>query len=412
MDGTAYDGPRRRESDGETGRLRIAVCAYLWNWGGSDIASIRIARLLQAQGHDVTLLVPDSGSLVEAMIPEGLETFRFGADNRFARLCGAFRLTAADRTPLLRVARKILHLCSGRRRYLPYDYAVRHLTGLPEREFDVVLDTEGYGHVNTALCARLACARRATWVHSVELDWMKGAYPYLRDFDRIYCVSETVRRGFDARYPELSDRTQVLYNPVDEAEIRDLALRPPTLYDPAGDGLLRIITVSRLSWEKNLGAVIDIATRLRARGLRFRWDILGDGEERETLRRRIAQEGLDDVCMLRGTTPNPFPYVRAADLYVQTSIREGYGLGVQEARILGVPCVVSDIAAFREQIRDGETGYLCADVDAFVERMAELAAHPERRRAMSERLGREPAVDDASQRRLLSFVNGEEHDER
>ena len=56
---------------------------------------------------------------------------------------------------------------------------------------------------------------------------------------------------------------------------------------------------------------------------------------------------------------NPFPYMKAADLYVQPSRSEGYSLSILEARVLACP-IVATYPAAGEQLEDGITGTLCA----------------------------------------------------
>ena len=74
-----------------------------------------------------------------------------------------------------------------------------------------------------------------------------------------------------------------------------------------------------------------------------------------------------------GVKNNPYPYIKKCDIYVQPSIQEGFGLTVQEAKILAKPIVATDISAFREQITDGENGILTErDSESMAKAIAKL----------------------------------------
>ncbi|HJR18499.1 MAG: glycosyltransferase [Actinomycetota bacterium] len=70
-------------------------------------------------------------------------------------------------------------------------------------------------------------------------------------------------------------------------------------------------------------------------------------------------------------------FQRAADVVVQKSIREGFGLVVSEAMWKGRPVIGSDVGGIKLQIIDGETGYLVSDVDACAKRIVDLLADKE-----------------------------------
>ena len=91
-------------------------------------------------------------------------------------------------------------------------------------------------------------------------------------------------------------------------------------------------------------------------------------------------DGVGDVAV------NAFQ--RAADVVVQKSLREGFGLVVAEGMWKGKPVVGGDVGGIRLQIRDGVDGYLVDGVQACAARIVELLADPELRRQMGQ-AGRE-----------------------
>lgn len=398
--------------------LRVAVFVRCDNRGGVEIAVGRALRILACRGYDVTVIWHGREDVLRDIVPAGVRTVRFDASGPVARFIGGFSI-------YVRRGAKLVYLKTGRvskmmRRMLrlfrrgtnpAYDYAVRRLVGISQTPFDVVLDFQGYGNVETAVAASIPARRRATWVHDIGLDWVPDTYPYLHRFDRIFCVSRSAKRMMDARYPEFSDKTQVLYNPVDVDAIRRKSLEQ--VASPRGIGMgfdgLTIVTLARLSPEKNVALAVRAAAELHGMGVPFRWLVFGDGKQCKRLNRMIAEAHLQGYMVLCGSVADPYPYVTKADCYVQTSRLEGFGLAVQEARILGIPVVATDIPAFREQIRDGVTGILCeSDARSIASAIARLQASPELLQGMRHALREEDSEQTRWPDSFYGFLEGKD----
>jgi glycosyltransferase involved in cell wall biosynthesis len=98
---------------------------------------------------------------------------------------------------------------------------------------------------------------------------------------------------------------------------------------------------------------------LKDEGIQARWYVLGEGEARASLRRLIRKLGLEQDFLLLGSTDNPYPYYKQADIYVHASRHEGKSIAIQEAMYLGCPVVLSDCSGNREQITNGVEGVMC-----------------------------------------------------
>jgi glycosyltransferase involved in cell wall biosynthesis len=96
------------------------------------------------------------------------------------------------------------------------------------------------------------------------------------------------------------------------------------------------------------------------------WSIAGHGPLRAKIEESIVQLGLQDRVELLGHVPYqklPALY-RAADLYLQPSVSEPWGLAVNEAMACALPVIVSDRCGCREDlVRDGENGFLFDPLD-------------------------------------------------
>ncbi len=234
--------------------------------------------------------------------------------------------------------------------------AVSDGTAVPGETYDLAI---AYleGAATYFVADRVKARKKAAFLHS---DYgMAGYTPGLDHgcysrFDRVFCVSEDVKASFLAVYPGLTDRTALFRNFLDPASI----LRRSEEGSGFDDGYVgvRILSLGRLTKVKAFDLAVAAAKRLRDRGWDFRWTVFGEGEERPRLEREIRSAGLEDAFFLPGAVENPFPYLRQGQIYVQCSRFEGQSLAVREAKVLGLPVVLTRSSGNREQITDGVDG--------------------------------------------------------
>lgn len=127
---------------------------------------------------------------------------------------------------------------------------------------------------------------------------------------------------------------------------------------------MRVVSVGRLVELKGQAHLIDATTELARADPDVRVFIVGDGPERESLRRRAASLGLERHVVFTGAVDDVSAYLREADVFVSASHREGMPLCVLEAMAWQVPVVASDVAGHRGVIDHGETGLLFPPGDA------------------------------------------------
>lgn len=212
-----------------------------------------------------------------------------------------------------------------------------------------------------------------------ELD--KNCYP---DFDRIFTVSDEVKKSFVKVYPECSQNTYVFHNLIDQKEIRRKAELPGGFED-SYDGK-RILTVGRLTAQKAYEISIDAMKILKDHGVKARWYVLGEGELREKLQSQINRLGLQEDFVLLGAKTNPYPYYRQCNLYVHATRFEGKSIAIQEAQTLGCTILVSDSSGNREQVIQGEDGMMCSLTPEAVSRnIEELLKNPQKCRELGQK---------------------------
>lgn len=222
-----------------------------------------------------------------------------------------------------------------------------------------------------------------------ELD--KNCYP---DFERIFTVSDEVKKSFVKAYPECSKDTYVFHNLIDQKEIRRKAELPGGFED-SYDGK-RILTVGRLTAQKAYEISIDAMKILKDHGIKARWYVLGEGELRGKLQSQIDRPGLQKDFLLLGAKSNPYPYYKQCDLYVHATRFEGKSIAIQEAQTLGCTILVSDSSGNREQVIQDEDGMMCKLTPEDVSRNIEaLLGDPQK----CEKLGQKASVKLSSEQK-------------
>lgn len=174
------------------------------------------------------------------------------------------------------------------------------------------------------------------------------------------------------------------------------------------DGPFRILCVASLEEVKGHCHLIDACALLRARGINFVCDLVGDGPQRRKLERQIARLRLGEVVRMSGGRPRPeiLQLLGEADAVVLASQltkdgkREGIPVALMEAMAAGLPVVASAISGIPELVEDERTGYLVPPRDplALADALQRLAADPEQRRVMGE-AGRRKVVREFDLRR-------------
>jgi poly(glycerol-phosphate) alpha-glucosyltransferase len=169
----------------------------------------------------------------------------------------------------------------------------------------------------------------------------------------------------------------VIPNPVDVPPLPD----PVPARDPH-----QVVTVARLETQKRLTHAIAAFRRVVEAVPEARFDIYGEGSQREKLEAEIERFGLGGSVTLRGYDPAAREALWRASAFVMTSEYEGYPLSTLEAMSQGCPVVSYDVRyGPREQIADGTDGFVvpAGDDAALAERVVELLRSPDLVRRMS-----------------------------
>lgn len=196
------------------------------------------------------------------------------------------------------------------------------------------------------------------WVNCIfHLNGYERKYQrqYYEKLDKIVLVSEESLNHFKGVYPEFIDKMYMMPDIINPKTIIEMSKSGQSYVD--GFTGYRILTVARLNKnDKGYDITLEACRRLKQRGLLFRWYAIGRGEYETEILRFIQMHHLEETFILLGTTPNPYKFMLDADIYVQTSRHEGFGLSIAEARILNIPVVTTEFDAVYSQMHPNKNG--------------------------------------------------------
>ena len=226
--------------------------------------------------------------------------------------------------------------------------------------------------------------KKLCWVHNDYLSLShdpKYDAPAFRKMDQIVTISSTCLDVLRKTFPELADKMRLVENISSSSVVR----RQAEAYMPEeyAAGGFNILSVGRLTEQKGFDMAIDAAAKLKKKGLRFCWHIMGNGEKKDELTAQIDKQHVSDCVKLIGIRSNPYPYMLHADLLAQTSRWEGKSVVLDEAKMIGVPILCTRYKTAENQIIDGKDGVIVpVSADGIAEGIEGMIRDEARRRQM------------------------------
>ena len=114
--------------------------------------------------------------------------------------------------------------------------------------------------------------------------------------------------------------------------------------------------VSRLTSEKNIGLAINAMAEVVKKHPKTGLIIVGDGPERQNLESRIRNLELQKNIKMDGWQDSVAQYYKDADIFLLTSLYEGWGMSAVEAMRYGAAVAMTDVGLAGEVIEDGKSG--------------------------------------------------------
>lgn len=178
------------------------------------------------------------------------------------------------------------------------------------------------------------------------------------ELNGIVHISYTCKEKFDERYPQYTDKSIVVENILSKQFIELRSQETSEMSEMNQNGTTKILSVGRFCEAKNFDSVPEICKLIRERGLNVTWYLIGYGGDEALIRQKIHEHGMEDRVIVLGKKSNPYPYIKACDVYVQPSRYEGKCVAVREAQMLGKPVIITNYATAASQLEDGVDGVI------------------------------------------------------
>ncbi len=339
-------------------KKKIAFVLTTFVVGGVEKSFLDLLKCIDTEKYDITVFLPDERGEWTSMLKEQcrvrylpIENYKSVIGSQLKRLL----FFGAARSLFFRVLARLNYKNNYRK---STEYFIRSMPRIRER-FDCAV---AYQIINDecvlSTLYRINAPKKVVWSHAFIHKEEHIYGDWYNKFDRIFCVSDYAKNALTVNFPFLSCKTEVFYNALDSAHIIDFSNEPaPEITDDT----LILVTVGRLSREKGQLLIPKTARLLVNAGYSFKWYLIGDGDLRDEIEAEIQKEHQENNVILLGSRSNPYPYMKACDIYVQTSLVEGWGLTVTEAKILHKPIVTTDAGVMSEQIRTGVNGIIVPD---------------------------------------------------
>lgn len=345
--------------------MRLLFCIHSLNLGGTENALLSLVNELNTDKYEITLLLLENKGELFKNIPNKVK-IEFLKDFKYMKpiiFDPPYYYAVSDLKK-----RKISNMFKTLFRYgkikITGSWVYNFKKALKEYPIqyktDIAVAFAGPSDfISYLILNNVDAKRKYQWIHFditkiiTNTNFGNQFYP---QFDKILCVSENARNTFAKTFPQVESKTEVFENIVSENLIKHQAEIGET-YTDSFDGI-RILTLGRLSEEKGQQMIPAVVKRLKDDGLNFRWYLIGEGKLRAELEEQIKKLGIENELILLGLKINPYAYLKDCDLYVQTSLHEGYGITIHEAKIFNRPVVTTAVLSASNLIANNEDGLI------------------------------------------------------
>lgn len=275
-----------------------------------------------------------------------------------------------DVSPKVRVvdlkSKRVLTSLPGLVRYLRRERPKSMLSAMNHANVIAILATRLSGCGTRLLVSEhenlsLALSRKISWRTRIVLSLMRRIYPWA---DGVIAVSFGLRDDLVQLFGLSPEKVSVIYNPIVTPSLLEQAREPVDHPWFNADATPVILGAGRLTVQKDFATLVRTLAKVREKQ-DCRLVILGEGELRNELQVLVDSLGLQAHVLLPGFAKNPFAWMAHADVFVLSSVWEGFGNVLAEAMACGTPVVSTDCPSGPAEIlENGKWGRLVPVGDA------------------------------------------------
>lgn len=248
-------------------------------------------------------------------------------------------------------------------------YVTRYLPTLKQLgEYDLAIS---FLTPHNIVLEKVQAKKKLAWIHTdySRIDVNANLeLPVWDGYDKIVSISPDVTKTFVQTFPSLAPKVIEIENIISPSFVRERATL--TLEEEVNREItkenqtINILSVGRFCEAKNYDNVPDICQKINSQFTNhnsqygIKWYLIGYGGDEQLIRQKIEEAEMQDNVIILGKKTNPYPYIKACDIYVQPSRYEGKSITVREAQILCKPVVVTNYPTASSQVKDGVDGVI------------------------------------------------------
>ena len=311
--------------------------------------------------YDITLFLFYNGGAYLDDIPEDINIIhadsayrflgmtKYDVDKNFKDKIGRCFFALISRIFGRKVA--VYFMSFSQKKIVGYDVAISYLHNGGEKVF--------YGGCNEFVLRHVSAEKKIAFLHCdytlSGADNISNAKQYSK-FDIIAACSDGCAQSFLEKNPLLKSKVAIVYNCHRFFEIKEDSTKKIV---KMSSEFLNIVTVSRLGKEKGVCRAVRAIAGLDEIKNSVKYYIIGDGIERDDLKKVIEESHLSQNVVLCGELKNPYPYIKAADVLLIPSHSEAAPIVIGEAVCLGTPVLSTETSSAKELIELKELGWVC-----------------------------------------------------
>ena len=238
-----------------------------------------------------------------------------------------------------------------KKQYFQVVKGIRHY--IKENNIDILIDVEVIASLFSIPATRFTKTKLISWEH---FNFYEDNGSHLRIYARklaarfsncIITLTEHDKQNY-LNNLDIKGKVEYIYNPIEEVDDVECNIKSK-----------QIISVGRLTYQKGFDMLCDVAKVVLKDNKGWKWLILGDGEDKDKLRSKIKEYGLENKLILKGNVSNVEEYYKNSSLYVMTSRFEGLPMTLLEAKTYKLPIVSFNcLTGPSEIVKNNINGYL------------------------------------------------------
>lgn len=370
-------------------KKRIFIAMHYMELGGAEISLIGLLQALDYSQYDVDLFIySHQGELMQFipkevnLLPEVSVYAHIERPMKEALLAGHVRLVLA-RLKAKWAFRQYLKKSGAQNSSAIFQYVANAVTPiLPSlykyAEYDLAIS---FLTPHNIVLEKVKAKKKACWIHTdystIDVN-AEQELPIWSGYDHVVAISDEAKKAFLKVFPSLEPKTMVMENVLSSVFVRSRSEEHEVNFNDNEDEndnlnlnksgeVVNLLSVGRFCEAKNYDNVPDICRRINAmlnenedenEKVSVKWFLIGFGSDEQLIRQKIEEAGMQDYVIILGKRSNPYPYIKACDIYCQPSRYEGKSVTVREAQMLCKPVVVTDYPTAKSQIQDGVDGII------------------------------------------------------